>query len=449
MRTRSTLAALLVLGTTACGSMLETNPDDSVPIEQHIVDAAGARAARVGMFESLRGGHNESYYGSDWYAWGDLSSDNATTGGFSASFIDAALNRLRADNAIVKAIWQDMYDAINRANMVLARVPEVSGLDDEERNQILGEAYLIRGLTYHNLVRVFGGVPLILTPTTEYSESNNVTRATVADVYTQIVADLTKAEQLMTATSPTTYGTVGAAKALLARVHLYRGDYEAAEAKADEVIDMGYTLAPDYRTLFDAEGTNTPEDIFKVLFTAQQYNWIGYYGHNSRDGGNNYVKPTQDLLDAYEPADTIRFNWTIARAGTTRVSFVKWPTTYGAEDIHVIRFAEVLLIKAECQARRNDLSGAVDTYNLIRERVKLPPHVLGTDVTTQDEVLAAIDHERRIELAYEGDRWPDLIRTNRAVAYLASQGAPATQALYPIPQSEIDVAPGLVQNPGY
>src|SRR4051812_20046735 len=131
MRTRSTLAALLVLGTTACGSMLETNPDDAVPIEQHIVDAPGARAARVGMFEALRGGgSSDAYYGGDLYAWGDLSSDNAETGGFSANYIDAALHRLRADNAIVEAIWDDLYDAINRANMVLARVPEVSGLED-------------------------------------------------------------------------------------------------------------------------------------------------------------------------------------------------------------------------------------------------------------------------------------------------------------------------------
>jgi hypothetical protein len=268
-------------------------------------------------------------------------------------------------------------------------------------------------------------------------------------VYTQVLADLTEAEQLITATGPATYGTVGATKALLARVHLYRGDYPAAEAKADEVIGLGYGLASDYRTLFDKEGMGTDEDIFKVLFTAQQYNWIGYYGNNSRDGGNNYVKPTLDLIGAYEPDDAIRLNWTIGRIGTSRRSFVKWPTTYGAEDIHIIRFAEVLLIKAECQARRNDLDGAVDTYNLIRARVSLPLHVLGTDVTTQDEVLAAIDHERRIELAYEGDRWPDMVRTGRALDYLAAKGAPATQALYPIPQGELDVAPGLVQNPGY
>ena len=111
-----------------------------------------------------------------------------------------------------------------------------------------------------------------------------------------------------------------------------------------------------------------------------------------------------------------------------------------------IRLAEVLLIRAEALARQNDLVGAVDTYNLIRERAGLPPHTLGTEVTTQEDVLAAIDVERQLELAFEGDRWPDLVRTGRAVEVMQMA---EYQALYPIPQTEIDVAPGVTQNPGY
>ena len=124
----------------------------------------------------------------------------------------------------------------------------------------------------------------------------------------------------------------------------------------------------------------------------------------------------------------------------------KWPTTIGGEDMHAIRFAEVLLIKAEAQVRQNDLVGAVETYNPIRVRAGLAPHVLGTDVTTQAEVLAAIEHERRVELAMEGDRWPDLVRTGTATTVL---GIPEFQTLWPIPQAERTAAPGLTQNPGY
>ena len=106
----------------------------------------------------------------------------------------------------------------------------------------------------------------------------------------------------------------------------------------------------------------------------------------------------------------------------------------------------MLLIKAEALARQNDLAGAVDTYNQIRVRAGVAPHTLGVDVTTQDEVLAAIDQERRLELAFEGDRWPDLVRTGQAMPVL---GVPEFQTLFPIPQAERDVAPGVTQNPGY
>ena len=124
----------------------------------------------------------------------------------------------------------------------------------------------------------------------------------------------------------------------------------------------------------------------------------------------------------------------------------KFPTPQGAEDFHIIRFAEILLIKAEAFAQGSQLDSAVANYNLIRVRAGLAPHVLNVDVTTQQQVLDAIDRERRLEFAEEGDRWTDLIRTGRATTVL---GITANQELYPIPQSEIDVAPGVTQNPGY
>jgi hypothetical protein len=130
---------------------------------------------------------------------------------------------------------------------------------------------------------------------------------------------------------------------------------------------------------------------------------------------------------------------------------MKSPTTIGGEDIHVIRFAEVILIRAEAYARLNgagQLGLAVAEYNKIRVRAKLAPHVLGIDVTTQTDVLNAIDKERRLELALEGDRWPDLNRTGRAAAVMGLTPGQTFQLLYPIPQRERVVAPALTQNPG-
>jgi hypothetical protein len=127
----------------------------------------------------------------------------------------------------------------------------------------------------------------------------------------------------------------------------------------------------------------------------------------------------------------------------------KYPTTVGAEDVHVIRLAEVILNKAEAHARLDQLGQAVTEYNKVRVRAGLTPHVLGVHVTTRDQVLAAIWHERRVELALEGDRWPDLVRTGRVGAVLGLPADRLFQALYPIPQSERVVARGLTQNPGY
>ncbi|HLA64449.1 MAG TPA: RagB/SusD family nutrient uptake outer membrane protein, partial [Rhodothermales bacterium] len=110
------------------------------------------------------------------------------------------------------------------------------------------------------------------------------------------------------------------------------------------------------------------------------------------------------------------------------------------------RFAEVVLTRAEALARQGRLAEAVVQYNRIRVRAGLAAHVLGTDVTSEDEVLAAIWNERRLEFAFEGDRWPDLVRTGRVPTVM---GIPATAALYPIPQRELDIAPNMTQNPGY
>ena len=126
----------------------------------------------------------------------------------------------------------------------------------------------------------------------------------------------------------------------------------------------------------------------------------------------------------------------------------KFPTTIGAEHLHIIRLAEVLPNRAEPYARLDQLALAVADYNRVRVRAGLLPHVLGVDVTTRDQVLAAIWQERHLELAREGDRFTDLVRTGRAVAVLGIKDR-AYQVLFPIPQSEIDNAPSLGQNDGY
>ncbi len=440
------LAATVSLG--ACNDFLDTNPADKLPNDQAVTTPAGARAALAGAYNALQHG---SYYGGDFVIYNDLYSDNDIHTGTFSTYADAGQHSLFADNGDVKAIWDAIYDGIKRANVLIQKVPDITTLDPTERDQILGEARLLRALHYHNLVRLFGEVPLRLIPITVPAEAADITRSTVAQVYTQILDDLTQAELLMTGGGGS-HGSVAAAKALLARVYLYQGDYANALARANEVEGLGFSLAPNFSDLFTPTGIDTPEDILKVTFTVEQFNLEGYYYLAFDAGGRYEVAPSQGLIDTFDTTSTdARLIWSITPDPTDGFAEgfaygTKWATPVGAEDLHVIRFAEVLLIKAEALARQNQLAAAVTTYNLIRARANLAPHTLGVEVTTQQEVLNAIDRERRLELAMEGDRFPDLVRTGRAIAAMNIQ---AYQQLLPIPQAEINVAPKITQNPGY
>jgi hypothetical protein len=471
MRTRFLLfpaAALVAAAATGCKSVLDVDPVTVVPEEKAIIDAVSARAALAGMYDALQ---STAYYGERMFTWGELSADNASHTGTFSSYADADQNILTSDNGSIEATWDAMYDAIGRANVLIARVPTVPGLSDEDKSQMAGEAYFIRALAYHDLVKYFGGVPIRTEPVGSLAEASNITRASVAEVYTQILADLAQAEGSMQVQRATRGGSVGGVRALRARVLLYRASpgltggktaaWSAVEDAATSALTMsGYALATSYSDLFTATGGDTPEDIFRLRFTDQDAFWAGYYFLVKTLGGRYEVGPTASIRNAYESATDARRVWSIKAdpARATRFYAAKFPTPTGTEHPHIIRLAEVYLIRAEARARQGNLLGAIEDYNRLRVRAGLAPHVLGVDVTDQASVLAAIARERRVELAFEGDRWPDLVRSDQAVAVMTAHKASfsipqpfaAHQVLYPIPQNEIDVTAGrLTQNPGY
>jgi hypothetical protein len=441
MKLRLLLPALL-LAAAGCDSPLSTDPVTSIPSERQIVDAATARASLIGAYDALQ---SLSYYGRTIEVLGDLPADNARHTGTFQYLGQVDRNAMQADNTAVTNSWIAIYDAISRVNLIIDRVPGVTGLTDVERNQILGEVYALRALHYHNLVKFWGGVPLVLAPVASPDEAAKATRATVAEVYTQILSDLDKAATLVTNTSQTTRVSTRFVSALRARVLLYKGDYQGALDAANATLAGRDKLVVPFATLFTADGTPTSEDIFRVAFTPQEYNEIGYYYLAS---GRREVQPTTNLQGAYETGD-VRKTLTVIPRNSSNLQGVKYPTTIGGEDVHVIRLAEVVLIKAEALARLNQLQAAVDEYNKVRIRAGLPKHVLGVNVTTQAEVLDAIFKERRLELALEGDRWPDLVRSGRAATTLPAPADGTLELLFPIPAREITVAPGLTQNPGY
>lgn len=456
------LTALLAAGA-GCKSTLDVDPTTVVPDDKAISDAVSARAALAGAYDALQ---STSYYAEVMLTWGELSADNASHSGTFTSYADADQNVLTSDNGQIESTWDAIYDAINRTNVLIAKIPDTPGLTDGEKNQIVGEAHFLRALHYHSLVKLWGDVPIRTAPVASITEASEVTRATVAEVYAQILSDLQQAEALMTNQRQTRAGSLGAVRALRARVRLYRAspgrtgmntaDWSTVETAANDVLAMGgYGLAPAYSDLFSAIGSDTPEDIFRVRFTDQDAFWAGYYYLVKTLGGRYEVAPTTSIRNAYETGDARR-TWSIKAdpARATRFYASKFPTPTGTEHPHVIRLAEIYLIRAEARARQGNLLGAIEDYNLLRARAGLPLHVLGVNVTDQTSVLIAIARERRVELAFEGDRWPDLVRTGQVVpvmtAHRTSPAFAAHQALYPIPQNEIDVTNGrLTQNQGY
>lgn len=444
MRYSTPLVTWLMIGAVAgCDdSLLDVQPVDRLTEDAAIADARGAEAALVGAYQALQ---STSYYGGTFVFFNDLSADNAVHTGTFNSYFDAARNELRPDNSAVDGIWSAIYDGINRANHLIQKVPDVSDLEADRRDQIVGEAHFLRALHYHNLVRLWDDVPIRTVPIESVEEASQIARSPVDEVYSLILSDLDEVQARLSQGGDTRRATLGAALAIEARVQFYLGEWSAALSAVDAVEGLGYALADDYAALFPATGGDTPEDIFRVLFTDVQWQNLGWYYISSTAGGRGEVGPQQELIDAFEPGD-VRRDVSIVGEVEGDAYGAKFPTTIGAEHPHVIRFGEIVLIKAEALARQNLLEEAVDEYNRIRERAGLSGHVFGDDVTSQEEVLEAIWHERRLELAFEGDRFSDLNRTGRAVEVL---GIPEHQARYPIPQSEIDVAPNLTQNPGY
>jgi starch-binding outer membrane protein, SusD/RagB family len=446
---RSLPLALALLAVSGCDNVLTTTPGSSIPADQIIVDSKSALGALTGAYDGLQ---SLSYYGLDIQLLGDLPADNSTWVGTYQFLGNIENNQIAADNPEVTDMWTAIYQQIDRDNVILARVPEVAAIDDTTRDEVMGEAYFLRALAYSNLVKFWGAVPMPLVPVKSADDAATYTRVPVLDVYTQILSDLDKAATLVTNESDTRRATPMAVEAIRARVLFYRAsvpgsnasaDYQAALDAANVVLAGRDELTVPFKQLFTANGADTDEDIFRVSFTPAEYNELGYYWLSD---GRQEMMPTDDLYDAFDPAD-LRLPATIFNDDGD-LDAVKWPTTVGAEHPHVIRLAELVLIKAEVLARQGKLTEAVDEYNKVRERAGLPAHVFGVDVTTQQQVLDEIIHQRRLEFAFEGDRWPDLVRLGLA-STVKDLGKPG-YVLFPIPEREITTSNGnIAQNPDY
>jgi hypothetical protein len=438
------LLLLPVFLLSAC-DVLNVDPEDAIPADKAFKDKQGIERGIVGTYSSLQ---SLSYFGRSYVVMGDLSADNLVhpPDATNADMAEIATNAILPENSAVANIWASLYEGINDANNIIVKVPGISGMTDEEKNQALGEMYFIRALNHFNLVNFFGKVPLKTKPTVGVA-SLDVPRDEVDQVYAQVIEDLTfSAANLEDNVSVKARATKYAAIALLARVYLYHGDFDLAWEKANEVINNGgYTLPGNFADIFAADGS--AETIFEIDFSEVDRNRIAEYNFPKTLNGRREVAPSPDLISAFLPGDT-RKDVSVAFDGPQAYANKYNDLSKGTDNVIVLRLAEMYLIRAEAELHRGDADlGAVrDDINILRNRAEVPE----VTASTAADLLLAVESERRLELCFEGQRWFDLVRTGRATV-LKSTVTNSTKTLYPIPAAELQTNknPGMIQNDGY
>jgi hypothetical protein len=356
-------------------------------------------------------------------------------------------NSLLANNILVEGIWADIYTALNRANYMLYKLDEVTFLSDSEKRDYKGQLRFLRALHYFNLVRLYGGVPLMLFPTLADQPEYFLPRSSVAEVYNQIISDLEFA-RLNILNSKPDKASVIAATALLSSVELTMGNVSAAREYANLVLQARPVLESSYKNLFTSASEPGNEILFYCPFSASDKNRLAEYNFPQTLGGRHENAPSGVLINM---DDTDNRKPLLASNYSGKYYSTKYSDlATGSDRVIVLRTAEMYFIRAEANYQLDSTanqSEILSDINTIRTRAGL--QVVQADTITTLRNL--IEREKQIEFAFEGKRWFDLIRTNRAID-LVPTVTQTFQMLFPIPLSEILANPNIGtedQNDGY
>ena len=495
MKTRNIILLCAFILIAGCKKYLQIDPQGNLTQTTFPISSSDALQATNAVYAAVR----NWYYNSGGYPILDIMSDDAYKG---SNKNDQLATVGAYDNFTFNTTgdgldrwWATLYQGIKWANVVIEKVSPID-MDTTLRNRYVGEARFLRGLFYFDLVRAWGGVPLVTTT----DPPLHLGRASTDEIYSLIFSDLHYAESHLTKKSELTSpdqgrATSGAAEALLAKVYLFQKDFVNAEIYALKVIQSNeYSLEPNFIDANGVNGNNGVESIFEVGALgvedfngggAQYANTQGVRGTPNRGWGFN--RPSIDLRKSFEPGDP-RLKGTIIDLGDTLDGvFIKgdpdpandpvvtlnqngdtiniqcynrkvWtpgndtPTQW-SHHRRLIRYADVLLMAAEAMNENGKPADALTYLNQVRKRARGGNISILPDVTVTNQSLLRekILLERRHELAMEGERFWDLVRTGNAAIILGPLGfIPGKNELLPIHQSEIDISQGsLTQNPNY
>jgi hypothetical protein len=490
-RTYAILLALIVAVGTGCSKFVDYDPHEDFQItsDDYLKTADDYRKMVIGTYSPLQWLYANPVIG-------DVASDNSVTGGENATDViglqqidDYQVNPV---NFYLTEAWKSCYEGINRANYLHENKAK---LDFTGKDALYGEVYFLRAYYYFELVRMFGDVPLFTEKRLTASDSRQFQRAPKADVYRQIEADLAEAIRVLPVVN-VQKGRVTrpAAQALLGKALLYQGKFDAAAAMLENVVNGPFSLVTKFGDIFLQAGENGPESVFEIQYSnvSPFYDWsnpgrgqgnlaVQMCGVRNLGGNSPYASgwsinlPTRELAAAFTPGDTrkdatildieayknanpaMNITYLVAPYRNTGLYNHKYHPRKGEtsgqvelnwlNNYRTIRYADVLLMAAEAWNRSSTPNDAKAQAYLNRVRQRAFGDNLHNITSTGAALRQAIWDERRLELAMEGDRFFDLVRTGQAASKITGFKTGRNE-VFPIPQQEVDIS-GLTQNPGY
>ena len=450
--------------TTACKKLVEIppNPPTEITQTQQFADSATTMTAMADIYSYPENGTNQfTFNNGELSLCTGLSSDELSVSNGAGDLLQFYEYGVTRFNDILTFLWNGPYQGLYPVNAALSGIAASSGLSASLKTQLTGELKVVRSLYNFDLVNLFGAAPLITS--IDYTATSKVGRTSVDSIYMQIMTDLTDAQQALTVTYPSSghlRPNLYTVKAFLAKVYLYQKNWQAAYNAADTIINSGvYSLEPNLDNVF-LDGSQ--EAIWQLPATgASSYSGVTREAENyipSSSGTTPDYPMTSFLVNAFEAGDQRLQDWVgtvIVGTGSGNQTFYypykyKNRTSSGptVEDFMIFRLGEQYLIHAEAAAELGNLGTALSDLNTVRARAGLA----ASTASTQDDLLIAIMHERQVELFTEwGNRWLDLIRTGQVGTVLNAEkgGWQSYDALYPLPNAQLEENTLLTQNPGY
>jgi len=462
------LAFIMALPFGACNDIIDLKSVNNLPTSTALQDLKGVTTALFGAYDGMQA---LNYYGRDFIVFPEVRADNAYVAITNSNRFLSDYNYQLSANTTQTGFWNAAYAAILDANNVINIISSIKDGSAADRNQVLGEALAIRAICHFDLVRVFGkpyydgngsqlGVPIKLD-----NKVVDIARNTVGEVYSQVIADLTTAQGLLSNANTPFRFSADAVNALLARVYLYKGDNANAVTSASLVINSGrYTLTTGagLTAFWGSAGAGNKEEIF-TLHTLQVETRgadnLGSIFNPSETGGYGDIRVTSDIRSAFGTGTDLRkaASYSLNANGDYYVAkYIGESSTPGLVSPKILRLAEMYLIRAEANAKLGNTVSADADVAIIRTRAGAVANVASA---TASAALDAVLREKRLEFTFEGHRSFDLFRNGKDmiriqcntgkevnVSGFCSVSASSNLRIYPIPQRELDANKLMIQN---